>query len=256
MTTSLDIANAFHRRLDELTNRRRDWENNIARAYNAQLYAILADCLQVAYDVLASDGLRNALKHALKKSKVTVQRNTSVETQVVKLIFCNNRHRASAYSIALRAAVAQNIKPADFSTWVDKQKGIEAIRLGNPRTTVAKANTPARPANDQPAGDAVQVDAAQADQLARDAVRTIVVSHDVQLQPGTLVMLATVNDHGEVHVSHYLQSPAAIAAVMQVIPVALPPVNENEMDDPVARAAANVRAQQVAVAAHSKLNAA
>jgi hypothetical protein len=133
-----------YQQLDSLIVQREVWEDELFRASNDRLYNILRDC----YALYVKTGSREdaeALKKALdqqanmKGFKFTASAHTL--TKIVKCIFGADRRRASAYSIALRAAHAARVKAENLPDFLRSKGGVEEVRLakGNAMKAADKA---------------------------------------------------------------------------------------------------------------------
>lgn len=124
------VSNAAISKLDALASRRQVWQRDHYEHTNKVLYEMLAECLAIYYEVKGSKAektLIDDIEANLALRNVVVQRNTPVLTLIVKYVFNAERRRASAYSRALRVAVADNITSDNFAGWVAAQGGIEEV---------------------------------------------------------------------------------------------------------------------------------
>jgi hypothetical protein len=97
--------------LKDLEQSRKQWETTAYRTSNQQLYAVLADCL--AYGAALS----------VAESK---QRAEELERF--------NTARVSTYSLVLRTAQMEGVKPAALADWIETNGGIQEIKLGRSAT--------------------------------------------------------------------------------------------------------------------------
>ena len=112
------------------------WETTELAASNKRLYSILRDAYSY-YLTMKQDsnkGVRqdraNDLDKFIKARGYTFMPSTHDMTRVVKCVFGVDRRRVSAYSIALREALRQEIAAADLVAFIDENGGVEQLRLG------------------------------------------------------------------------------------------------------------------------------
>lgn len=115
-------------KIDKLNVEREQWELEVART-NKQLYAILAECLDI-WDYLTKNRKSiSDLNDILTARGLDYQKNTPVPTKIIKAVFGSDRRRSHAYSKVLIAARDKK-KPSDnLADWITRMGGIEAIRL-------------------------------------------------------------------------------------------------------------------------------
>ena len=112
------------------------WETTELAASNKRLYSILREAYSY-YLVMKQDTVKETrAKHAaeldafIDKRGYTFMPSTHDMTRVVKCVFGVDRRRVSAYSIALREALRQQIAAADLVTFIEENGGVEQIRMG------------------------------------------------------------------------------------------------------------------------------
>jgi hypothetical protein len=123
------------------------WANKELAASHRRLYSILTDCyayyltMKTAEDKDIRDNMRRALKDYITTNNLDIPESANDMTRIVKSIFGVDRRRASAYSIALRAALMAGgvdtngrhkpIAATALADWLMNNGGVEEIRLGN-----------------------------------------------------------------------------------------------------------------------------
>lgn len=119
-----------------LETRRQDWERVELAGSNKRLYAILSDAYAF-YRTLKEHGVKavrqaclSALNDFIALRGYTFLSSTHDMTRVVKCVFGVDRRRVSAYSIALREALRQNVAAADLAEFLEVNGGVEQIRMG------------------------------------------------------------------------------------------------------------------------------
>lgn len=115
---------------------RMSWETTELAASNKRLYGILKDAYSF-YLVMKQDPIKETrTKHTADLDKFIDQRgytfmpSTHDMTRVVKCVFGVDRRRVSAYSIALREALRQQIAAVDLVAFIEVNGGVEQIRMG------------------------------------------------------------------------------------------------------------------------------
>jgi hypothetical protein len=129
-------TNAGEGELASLEKSRIEWEGKELAASNARLYKILKRSYGF-YIQLKTDSdkeLRNARRQELDRfiseRKYEFGTTSHDMTRVVKCVFGIDRRRVSAYSIALREALRQDISVDDLISFIENEGGVEQIRLG------------------------------------------------------------------------------------------------------------------------------
>jgi len=120
-----------------IIEKRKAWEAGTYAASNAELYAILGDCLDL-YNALKSDSqAAKGLGDYLTASGHTVKSNTSLELRIVRLVFLDPASEAKlanrmfTYARAIKAAADAGITGSNMPAWIAEQNGIDEIRRIN-----------------------------------------------------------------------------------------------------------------------------
>jgi hypothetical protein len=115
---------------------RMSWETTELAASNKRLYSILKDAYGY-YLVLKQDPSKEIRKARMDEldafiaeRKYTFMPSTHDMTRVVKCVFGVDRRRVSAYSIALREALRQDVAAIDLVAFIEQEGGVEQIRMG------------------------------------------------------------------------------------------------------------------------------
>ena len=134
-TTSTAQASSVEQ-LKSLETARISWENTELAASNNRLYSILQQAYQF-YLVMKRNPGESARKDKLAAMEAfiaergyTFTPSTHDMTRVVKCVFGVDRRRVSAYSIALREALRQDVAAEDLVEFLEQNGGVEQIRLG------------------------------------------------------------------------------------------------------------------------------
>ena len=136
VTLQAPVSNAAQNELVVMEQARISWETTELAASNKRLYSILFDAYTY-YLVLKKDtnsDVRKAhadkLEQFIEARGYTFMPSTHDMTRVVKCVFGMDRRRVSAYSIALREALRQDVAAADLITFIEENGGVEQIRMG------------------------------------------------------------------------------------------------------------------------------
>jgi hypothetical protein len=130
--TPLAVAQPLTKVLEELVTERETWEQGVYRTSNLALYAVLAKCLAIAQaDTPELAKQRNAGLEAFYKQRgYSYKKDAPPATRVVKAVFGNvDRRRLSTYSLVLREAIKQKVLATQLAEWIEKEGGIQAIKL-------------------------------------------------------------------------------------------------------------------------------
>lgn len=132
--------------LERLATAKSEWEATAYRTSNDQLYALLQRCYGLYHKMCAHPDTAKQLKADVDKYLVDkgAKCNSSSHTltKIVKAVFGADRRRVSAYSIALRAALASKVAVADIPQYIRNSGGVEELRLAkspNAKTPKQKA---------------------------------------------------------------------------------------------------------------------
>ena len=122
--------------LKSLETARISWETTELAQSNKRLYSILHQAYQY-YLLMKRDpgeGTRKdklaAMEAFIAERGYTFTPSTHDMTRVVKCVFGVDRRRVSAYSIALREALRQDVVAEDLVEFLEQNGGVEQIRLG------------------------------------------------------------------------------------------------------------------------------
>ena len=118
--------------IEKLVVQRKDWETNELAAANDGLYRLLQHCLAVNNAMSGTDSTAKALKKGLAnyiaEQKYIFNDSAPLITKVVKCVFGVDRRRVSAYSSALRVAMAEKISVMELPKFFREHGGIEEVR--------------------------------------------------------------------------------------------------------------------------------
>ena len=118
--------------IEKLVVQRKDWETNELAAANDGLYRLLQHCLAVNNAMSGTDSTAKALKKGLanyiEEQKYIFKESTPLITKVVKCVFGVDRRRVSAYSSALRVAMAEKVGVMSLPQFFREHGGIEEVR--------------------------------------------------------------------------------------------------------------------------------
>jgi hypothetical protein len=124
--------------LKSLESARISWETVELAQSNNRLYGILKQAYSF-YLVMKQDESKDVRKEKLDAMEAFIAEKGYVNsfgatthdmTRVVKCVFGVDRRRVSAYSIALREALRQEVSADDLVTFLQENGGVEQIRMG------------------------------------------------------------------------------------------------------------------------------
>ena len=123
-------------RLQTMESATRNWEANELAASNKRLYSILMDAYTY-YMTMKTDTSKDVralyaddLAKFIAERKYVFAPTSHDMTLVVKCVFGADRRRVSAYSLALREALRQQVAAKDLAVFIEQNGGVEQIRLG------------------------------------------------------------------------------------------------------------------------------
>jgi hypothetical protein len=131
-------------RLETMESATRNWEANELAASNKRLYSILMDAYTY-YMTMKTDSSKDTralyaddLAKFIAERKYVFAPTSHDMTRVVKCVFGADRRRVSAYSIALREALRQDVVAKDLAVFIEQNGGVEQIRVGGTKPLSAK----------------------------------------------------------------------------------------------------------------------
>ncbi len=119
--------------IDALVQARKDWEDTLLHASNQGLYGLLAKCMRVYNIMTQADEqgakLRDDFDAYIKNAKLKFDGATHTVVKIARVVFDNDRKKASAYGYALRAAVRDGIAPEALAAYITNKGGVEKLRM-------------------------------------------------------------------------------------------------------------------------------
>lgn len=126
--------------LTELEQQRISWEEGVYRTSNQMLYSILSQCLQFGGELIEMEAIkvrRQALEAFYKQRGYRWKKDTPLMTKIVRAVFGDiDRRRISTYSLVLRQAKKEQVLPPQFADWVERNGGVQEVRLARSDTFV------------------------------------------------------------------------------------------------------------------------
>ena len=116
------------------------WEEGAYRTSNQALYQVLAQCLQFCGELSISDAKARlvALEKFYKSRNYKYNKTKPLITRVIRAVFGDiDRRRLSTYSIVLRKAQKLNVTYSELADWIEKEGGVQEIKLGHSETFVS-----------------------------------------------------------------------------------------------------------------------
>jgi hypothetical protein len=124
--------------LKSLETARISWETTELAQSNIRLYSILQQAYSF-YLVMKQDESKDVRKEKQAALDAFIEEHGYINsfgatthdmTRVIKCVFGVNRRRVSAYSIALREALRQEVGAKDLIAFLEQNGGVEQIRMG------------------------------------------------------------------------------------------------------------------------------
>jgi hypothetical protein len=129
-TKAATIASEF----SDFTKRVAAFETKLLYKYLGKTYALYEEIKQHQYNETYYEILRSHLK----KKGIKTNKNTSELSLLIRLIFLVKPKTAHLYSRAIEAAQEAKIKPAAFIAYVEKEGGLEKLRISQIEQDKAK----------------------------------------------------------------------------------------------------------------------
>ena len=125
--------------LGELSCKRIEWERNAYKTSNQQLYAILAQCLDIYQQMKGrykeQIKQRCRLDMKLRESGIGFNESTNLATKIIRYVFKMDRKRAFVYSRVILIANENNQDAMTLPRWIDEHGGVEEIRRNGGKAT-------------------------------------------------------------------------------------------------------------------------
>jgi hypothetical protein len=205
--------------LERLEAERENWETTELAASRQRLYGLLTECYSY-YLTLKTDKsaevraqYKKALETFVQVRGYTFLGNSHDMNRIVKSVFGVERRRVSAYSLALRAALAAGgtdsngkslpLPLASLATWLEGQGGVEEVRLGSKN----KGMTAAQRAD-------VAKQALQSSVLMTITPNAKAVQFDTDDVDKMVVLVATYRPNGKLEVSTVVKNDSAVRAAL------------------------------------------
>ncbi len=197
--------------LEGMEQQRVSWENNELAASNRRLYSILTQAYGYYCDLKqhTNESVRKQKKDALTKfineRGYTFMPSTHDMTRVVKCVFGVDRRRVSAYSIALREALRQEVAVADLVAFIDVNGGVEQIRLGF-----------AKPLSATRRADVVR-EQVVSNELARIKIDPQLLGADADWVDQQLIMVVTYLPTGELVINSVVKNDTVVTSALAAV---------------------------------------
>ena len=123
----------------------KNWEATELAAAHARLYQLLTRAysyyliMKTDADKKKRDDYKKALATFIELRNHKFLSTSDDMHRVVKAVFGSDRRRVSAYSIALKKALASGIPAADLASWFTAQGGVEEVRSAKSSTNTDQA---------------------------------------------------------------------------------------------------------------------
>jgi hypothetical protein len=114
---------------DLLAQRRAVWEFGAFQSSNAELIALLADCLGLYLHLLKFDTARREFHAIYKASGLPSTKATELMTKIVRYVFGKEAEkRTFVYAKVLTVAWEENVTPETLAAFIADRHGIEEVR--------------------------------------------------------------------------------------------------------------------------------
>ena len=193
--------------IEQLVIERQVWENTVYRTSNDMLYGLLQKCYAL-YKRMEGMGaeavtLRENLTSYINLKGIKCVKSSHTIVKIIKCVFGDDRRRASAYGIVLRAALAEKVLVEGIPTYIRTKGGVEEIRLAkSPNAMTAKEKA------------SVAATAFKADSMGVFASTALGEKFDAGKTDATVVLIGTWQADGSVIVRSVVQSDTAVNAAL------------------------------------------
>lgn len=193
--------------IEQLVIERQVWETTVYRTSNDMLYGLLQKCYAL-YKRMEGMGaeavtLRENLTSYINLKGIKCVKSSHTIVKIIKCVFGDDRRRASAYGIVLRAALAEKVLVEGIPTYIRTKGGVEEIRLAkSPNAMTAKEKA------------SVAATAVKADSMGVFASTALGEKFDAGKTDATVVLIGTWQADGSVIVRSVVQSDTAVNAAL------------------------------------------
>ena len=193
--------------LVQLETDSKNWEATELAAAHARLYQLLTRAysyyliMKTDADKKKRDDYKKALATFIELRNYTFLSTSDDMHRVVKAVFGSDRRRVSAYSIALKKALASGVPATDLASWFTAQGGVEEVRS-------AKSST-----NTDQAPDHEKAATSLADQvLMRIKPDAVTMPMGVEDNDKPIVLLAVYRPTGDLELKAIVSDAAVVKA--------------------------------------------
>lgn len=200
-------TNAALQGIEQLVIEREVWETTVYRTSNEMLYGLLQKCyaLYKRMEGMSAEAvvLRDGLTRYINLKGIRCVKSSHTIVKIVKCVFGDDRRRASAYGIVLRAALADKIAVEAVPAYIRDKGGVEEIRLAKSPNVM----TPKQKA-------AVAADAVKVDSMGVFASKGLGETFDAGKTGAAVVLIGTWQADGSVIVRTVVQNDTAVNAAL------------------------------------------
>lgn len=201
------VSNAAIQDIEQLVIEREVWETTVYRTSNDMLYGLLQKCyaLYKRMEGMSVEAvtLRKSMADYINLKAIRCIKSSHTIVKIVKCVFGDDRRRASAYGIVLRAALAEKIAVEALPAYIRDKGGVEEIRLAKSRN----AMTPKQKA-------AVAADAVKFDNMGVFANNGLGETFNAGKTGAAVVLIGTWQADGSVIVRTVVQNDTAVNAAL------------------------------------------
>jgi len=140
--TKIDINHTIITHANLVAERHEAYVNEFVTRANSELYAILAEMLEL-HEKMCSSATKEKLikqmkKHLKERYNLKIQANTKTTALVVKYVTRSSRKTAHVYSRVLDIAISNGIGSADLVEFIKSKGGIDKVRVAVDSAEVQK----------------------------------------------------------------------------------------------------------------------
>lgn len=140
--------------VNDIINARKEhdvWFNGAFKKSNAELYNLLAKCLDAYCRMAGKHEQIAAFRAECEQKGIKFKSSTPVLNRVVGYVFGTDRRRVSAYARVLAVAYNEKVDPIKLHTWIAEQGGVEEVKAKavSGMTTAQRTNERVNKAKDK-----------------------------------------------------------------------------------------------------------
>jgi hypothetical protein len=207
LLTNGNSEKAISEAIDNLIERRVNWEKNELMSANDALYGLLQHCLALNNAMVGADSisknLRKGLGNYIEQKGYKFTDSTPLISKIVRCVFGVDRRRVNAYSTAMRAAMSERISVLELPKFFRDAGGVEEVRR--------KVAKPAKTMKQKVALGRTVLDSEAIASIKSDSLSAVYATDNTETG---VVLLATREDDGSFAVRRVVQSQSAVNSAL------------------------------------------